>query len=94
VKLVESSLSALVLLKEALARDTFHLEHSIEIHLSANSPPTTAKMKSFQRMGGKMMKRSDDQQDVQAVINEFKSTENMLDRVSNASLGSVDVSIC
>ncbi|SMR49121.1 unnamed protein product [Zymoseptoria tritici ST99CH_1E4] len=39
-------------------------------------------MNSIKRMGGKMMKRSDDQQDVGAVISEFKSTENMLDRLA------------
>lgn len=38
-------------------------------------------MKAVQRMGGKMLKRSDDQQDVLAVISEFKSIENMLERL-------------
>ncbi|KAF7196365.1 LAS seventeen-binding protein 3 [Pseudocercospora fuligena] len=38
-------------------------------------------MKAVQRMGGKMMKRSADQQDVGAVLGEFKSTDDMLDRL-------------
>ena len=39
-------------------------------------------MKSMQRLGGKMMKRSADQQDVGAVIASFKATDEMLDHVS------------
>ncbi|KAK4503087.1 hypothetical protein PRZ48_006514 [Zasmidium cellare] len=38
-------------------------------------------MKSVQRFGGKMMKRSADQQDVGAVIASFKATDDMLDRM-------------
>lgn len=38
-------------------------------------------MKSMQRMGGRMMKRSADQQDVGTVIASFKATDDMLDRV-------------
>ncbi|EME84822.1 uncharacterized protein MYCFIDRAFT_98114, partial [Pseudocercospora fijiensis CIRAD86] len=38
-------------------------------------------MKAVQRMGGKMMKRSADHHDVGAVIGEFKSTDDMLDRL-------------
>ncbi|KAF2171708.1 hypothetical protein M409DRAFT_63321 [Zasmidium cellare ATCC 36951] len=38
-------------------------------------------MKSVHRLGGKMMKRSADQQDVGAVIASFKATDEMLDRM-------------
>lgn len=38
-------------------------------------------MKSMQRLGGKMMKRSADQADVGTVIAQFKATEEMLDRL-------------
>lgn len=45
------------------------------------SEPIAAKMKSMQRQFGKLQKRSENQADVGAVLAEFTSTSNMLDKV-------------
>ena len=39
-------------------------------------------MKSVQRKFGTLMKRSDNEKDVQTVLEEFKAVDDMLDRVS------------
>lgn len=41
-----------------------------------------AKMKSMQRKFGTLMKRSDNEKDVQTVLEEFKAVDDMLDRAS------------
>ena len=40
-------------------------------------------MKSVQRKFGTLMKRSENEQDVQAVLAQFKAVDDMLDRVSS-----------
>jgi hypothetical protein len=46
---------------------------------------TATKMKSVQRKFGTFMKRSDNEKDVQTVLEEFKAVDDMLERVRQAS---------